>query len=254
MIEEIKKLNDQYFKWLKEKTLFRQVEDYVEITTPFLDRHNDHLQIYIQPKNNSYELTDGGYTIEDLEMSGCTLESPKRQQLLKMTLAGFGVENFNNVLTVKATENNFGIKKHNLIQAMLAINDLFHLAKPNISSLFFEDVVAWLELHEIRYTSNVTFIGKANYDHRFDFVIPKSKIAPERILKVISNPTKDTAESAIFAWLDTKDIRPSDSQAYTILNDLDHKMGEKVIGALESYEINPVLWSKREDALQRLSS
>ena len=44
---------------------------------------------------------------------------------------------------------------------MLAINDLFYLAVPVVASLFYEDVVAWLDLHEIRYTPKVKFTGKS---------------------------------------------------------------------------------------------
>ena len=43
-----------------------------------------------------------------------------------------------------ASENNFSLRKHSLIQAMLAVNDLFYLASPIITSLFREDVEAWL--------------------------------------------------------------------------------------------------------------
>ena len=37
-------LLNQYWKWLKEKTTLRQINDWYEITTPYLDRHNDYLQ------------------------------------------------------------------------------------------------------------------------------------------------------------------------------------------------------------------
>ena len=45
-MEEIKTLMDQYVAWLRSKTTLRQVADWIEITTPYLDRHNDYLQIY----------------------------------------------------------------------------------------------------------------------------------------------------------------------------------------------------------------
>src|SRR5215472_10093916 len=54
---------------------------------------------------------------------------------------------------------NFPVCKHNLIQAMLALNDLFYLAKPVVESLFFEDVVAWLDGNDVRYTPKVKFTG-----------------------------------------------------------------------------------------------
>lgn len=130
MIDDVRELMDQYLLWLKEKTTLRQVNEFVEVTTPYLDRHNDYVQFYIRPNKAGFVLTDDGYTIEDLRRSGCKLDTPKRQDLLKMTLNGFGVQQEDDALVVHATPDNFNLRKHNLVQAMLAVNDLFYLAAP----------------------------------------------------------------------------------------------------------------------------
>ena len=104
----------------------------------------------------------------------------KRQDLLKMTLDGFGVKQNGKALQVHASTENFPPRKHNLVQAILAVNDMFYLAAPMAASLFYEDVSAWLDANDIRYTPEVKFTGKTGYDHRFDFVIPKSRQQPER--------------------------------------------------------------------------
>jgi hypothetical protein len=250
MIDEFQKLVDKYVAWLRDKTALQQVNgDWVKITTPYLDRHNDCLEIYATRRDRGYLLTDDGYIMEDLVQSGCKLESPKRQELLKMTLAGFGVQNNDGVLAVHATPENFAMRKHNLIQAMLAINDLFYLAVPMVSSLFYEDVVAWLELTEIRYTPNVKFTGRSGFDHLFDFVIPKSRRQPERILQTIAHPNRDKALEAAFRWVDTKDVRSPDSLAYALLNDQEQKVSDNVLDALRNYDVRPVPWSGR-DAVQ----
>jgi hypothetical protein len=137
---------------------------------------------------------------------------------------------------------------------MLAVNDLFSLAMPMTASLFYEDVVTWLESHEIRYTSNVKFTGKTGYDHLFDFVIPKSRIQPERILKTISNPTRETATAVAFSWIDTKEVRPADSKAYALLNDTERPVSTNVLDALKNYEVNPISWSKRELVVEELAA
>jgi hypothetical protein len=254
MMDEINVLLDGYVAWLKDKTALRQVNDRVEITTPYLDRHNDYLQIYAQRSNGQYVLTDDGYVLEDLKLAGCQLDSAKRQALLKMTLNGFGVRLEDGRLEVKASRDNFALHKHNLIQAMLAVDDLFYLASPVASSLFFEDVQAWLELHEIRYTPKVKFTGKSGYDHVFDFVIPKSRVKPERIVRTINRPNRDTAEAVAFSWIDTKEVRPSASQAYAILNDSEHLPPVTVVDALRSYEVHPVLSSRREEVRRELAA
>lgn len=254
MIAEIQALLDQYLAWLKDKTTLRQIDDWVEVTTPYLDRHNDYLQIYAKRDNGGFLLTDGGYTIEDLDQSGCRLESSKRQQLLTVTLNGFGVKLKDDRLEVKATADNFALRKHNLIQAILAVNDLFYLAAPTIATLFYEDVVAWFDLHEIRYTEKVKFTGTSGYDHLFDFVIPKSRSQPERILRAINRPSRDTAQTMAFAWIDTKQVRPADARAYAFLNDTDQSLSTSVMDALRNYNVKPVPWSHREDIREELAA
>jgi hypothetical protein len=254
MINDIQKLIDNYLAWLKDKTLLRQLDKWVEITTPYLDRHNDYIQIYAKKENGEYLLTDDGYTIEDLEQSGCKLQSPKRQDLLRITLNGFGVREKDGVLQIRASSNNFALRKHNLIQAILAVNDMFYLAEPMVASLFYEDVMAWLELHDIRFTPKVKFTGKSGYDHLFDFVIPKSRRYPERILHTINRPSRDTAQAVAFAWIDTKEVRPPDSRAYAFLNDSQQPVSVGVLDALKNYELKPIPWSMREGSRQELAA
>ena len=187
-------------------------------------------------------------------MSGCQIDSAKRQALLKMTLNGFGVNANGTTLEVKATQDNFPLRKHNLVQAMLAVNDLFYLASPMVASLFQEDVEAWLDLSAIRYTPSVKFTGKSGYDHRFHFVIPKSKEQPERILHAINRPNRETAQAMAFSWIDIREVRASDTRAYAILNDSDSRVAENILDAIRNYEVNPVPWSNRSEALDELAA
>ena len=254
MIDDVRNLMDQYMAWLKEKTMLREINGSVEVTTPYLDRHNDYVQFYVKRNQNGYVLTDDGYIITDLKHSGCKLDTEKRQELLKMTLNGFGVQMEHDALTVHATPDNFNLRKHNLVQAMLAVNDLFYLAVPMVASLFLEDVSAWLDLHDIRYTPKAKFTGKSGYDHLFDFVIPKSRRAPERIIQTINRPSRETAQVVAFSWIDTKEVRPPDSRAYAFLNDSEQKPSVAVLDALQNYEVTPVLWSERETFEETLAA
>ncbi len=256
MIDEVQLLLDRYWRWLQDETGLRQVGDWVEITTPYLDRHNDCLQIYAKPHDGGFLLTDDGYTVEDLEQSGCTLDSTRRKALLRTTLNGFGVriDGTTNALEVRTSADDFALRKHNLLQAILAVNDLFYAASSSGSSLFHEDVVTWLDDSDVRYTPNVTFTGKSGYGHRFDFVIPKSRVRPERVLRAINRPSRDTAQAMTFAWIDTREVRISESRAYAILNDSDLSVTPQVLDAMRNYDVTPILWSHREDALEVLAA
>ena len=252
MINEIQDLLERYLCWLKDKTVLRQVKDWIEITTPYLDRHNDYMQIYAKRDSNGFILTDDGYTVGDLRQSGYDLESNKRKDLLQITLHGFGIGLENDALLVHASSEIFSLKKHSLLQAMLAVNDLFYLATPIVSSLFWENVMSWLNMHAVRYTPRIKFAGKTGYDHMFDFVIPASKVYPERILQTINRPNRNTVQSFAFSWIDTKEARPANSLAYAMLNDSDESPVSTVIDALKSYGVKPILWSKREETKEEL--
>ncbi len=254
MIAEVQALLDQYWVWLRDKTTLQPIEGWVEITTPYLDRHNDYLQIYVKRRDNGFIITDGGYILDDLEQSGCKIEGANRQSLLKMTLNGFGVQVEDGSLNVHASPDNFGLRKHNLVQAMLAVNDLFYLASPMVASFFYEDVVEWLELSDIRYTPKVKFTGKSGYDHLFDFVIPKSKSQPERVLKAINRPSRDAAQSIAFSWLDIREVRPPESHVYALLNDSEHPIRAGALDAMRNYDVQPVPWSDRERVREVLAA
>src|SRR5207248_8255446 len=152
-------------------------------------------------------------------------------------LNGFGVRRESDVLLVKATAQDFPLRKHNLVQAILAVNDLFYLAVPVVASLFLEDVTAWLELHEIRFTPNVKFTGRSGYDHTFDFVVPASRRAPERLIRAVNRPSRDLAEAMAFAWVDTKEVRPVASKFFALLNDENRSPASTIVDALRNYDI-----------------
>jgi len=117
-----------------------------------------------------------------------------------MTLNGFGVQLHGNALEVHASCDNFALRKHNLVQAILAVNDMFCLAMPMVVSLFYEDVAAWLDLHEVRYIPKVKFTGTGGWDHLFDLSFP-------------SHATNRSASSK------PSIVRTGDGRAYCLLMD-----------------------------------
>ena len=174
--------------------------------------------------------------------------------MLGAALNGFGVRRNGDALLVKATVQDFSLRKHNLVQAILAVNDSFYLAVPVVASLFLEDVTAWLELHDIRFTPNVKFTGRSGYDHTFDFVVPPSRRAPERLIRAVNRPSRDLAEAMAFSWVDTKEVRPAASKFYAFLNDENRPPATSIVDALRNYDIVPVLWGCRDEIRQELAA
>ena len=72
----------EYSDWIKDKFSQKSIGEYTEITTPFVDSHNDQIQFYISRTEKGYKLTDDGYIINDLIMCGCDVQSKKRKEIL----------------------------------------------------------------------------------------------------------------------------------------------------------------------------
>lgn len=243
---------DLYVNWLKENITTNEIGQHIEITTPFLDRHNDHIQIYVKQNDIGFTLTDDGYTISDLIMSGCDLTSDKRKSTLTTLTNGFGIKINNQELTANANVENFAPKKHALIQAILSVNDMFMQSQNKVMSLFLEDVQAYFDANDIRYISSVPFFGKSGLPHTFDFAIPASKKSPERLVRAINNLTKEKTESILFSWNDIQETRSQESKLFVFINDGDKAVKPDMKNAFLQYGISPVLWSDRGNVLEKL--
>jgi len=172
---ECQKLIDAYVGWLRQGLSVEDVGEACELTTPFLDRHNDHLQVYAIRRNGNIILSDDGYILSDLRTSGLEVDTPKRKMVLDSVLNGLGVRAEGGQLLVEASAANLGQRLHSLVQAMLAVNDMFVMAQHRVASFFFEDVRNFLDSNDVRYTPRVKLAGKSGYDHGIDFLIPKSR-------------------------------------------------------------------------------
>ena len=183
MIQDIQRLLDDYHAWLESKTALRQIDQWVEITTPCLDWQNYYLVIYVKQADGGFVLTDDGYTVDDLEQAGFKLESQKRQDLLRTTPNGCGVRVDGKALQVHASPEHFAPRKHNLVQVMLAVNEVVHPAVSMIASLDYEDVASIekvgseLRVSEDALADRVAERADDFFLRRDDTVIPSSSPA-----------------------------------------------------------------------------
>jgi hypothetical protein len=251
--EECEQLIDAYLAWLRKGLSVENLHGTCELTTPFLDRHNDHLQIYVLKRDGKIVLSDDGYVLSDLRTSGLDLNTPRRKAVLEAALNGFGVKMEGNQLLVEASPKNVGQRLHALVQAMIAVNDMFMMAQARVASFFWEDVKGFLDEQGVRYSPRVKISGRSGFDHAIDFLIPKSPTRPERFVQAINAPTKNTIGTYLFALGDTRDTRANGAEAYAFLNDREREVGGDVIEALEAYHVEPALWSRRKDYVQALA-
>lgn len=246
----------EYLKWIKDNTVAKTVEEgkICVISTPFLDRHNDHLDIYLVKNNGTIKLTDNGYTIADLKMSGLEINTPKRESILKTALNGFGVKmNGNDELFVEATAQNIGQKKHYLLQAILAVNDMFNLAQETIYSLFKEDVELYFRSNDIIFSKDIKLTGKSGFDHNVDFLVPATKNKPERLIKTLNTAKKDSVLSSIMAFNDINQTRETQTKNFVVYNDVEKNVSNDVISAFDNYGVKHIPWSEKVLCLSEFS-
>jgi hypothetical protein len=250
---ECQRLISDYLRWLKEGLHVSELEGSCRIATPFLDRHNDEIEIYVEKRNGGLLLTDDGYTIADLASSGMMFSTEKRKAHLTAILNGFGVRQEGDELQVHATPQDFPQKKHNLVQAMLAVNDMFVMGEEHVLSFFKEDVANFLEVSQIPVFPDFKLSGRSGFDHKFDFGLPKTHRRPQRVIRAINDLTKDQALSYAFAVADVRAVRTEPLVALTLVNDIEHPPNEDNLAAIKAYDIQPLMWSRRQEALDLLN-
>lgn len=243
------KIIDDYVRWIKDNSFIRDAKSgsYCVITTPFADRHNDHVEIYIKEENNKFYLTDDGETLGDLAISGTDINTPKRQSVFMSTVNGLGVQTDLQSLFVEADASNLPQKKHALIQAILAVNDMHMMSQENVLAFFKEDVMAFFrEKVQLSFVADIKLPGKTGYDHSIDFIFPATSNSPERLIKTVNRATKDRVQSAVFTFFDVQQLRQEKTESILIYNDEEADLNADAKKALSQYSIAPVPWSARE--------
>jgi hypothetical protein len=250
--KETKVLIDSYMSWFKEEIKLEEIEGACEITTPFLDRHNDYIVIYLEQTDGGFLLTDDGETLADLSLSGVEI-TPLRNQILKVMLNGFGVKRENDELVVTGEPKNFPKRKHNLVQAILAVNDMFMLSRTTVRGLFLETVQAYLKKQEVHFASRIPLKGKSGLDHTFDFHIAPTVDKPEYLIQAIGSPERQTIIGRVlFPYEDLKGTRTTSVVIIAFLND-EKRVSSDLKASIRNVGCEPVLWSEREKILPKLA-
>lgn len=248
-------LTQSYHSWLQSNLTCGQVNGTFQITTPFRDNHNDRIQIYVVPGQDRLLLTDDGYTLNDLALSGIEISTKKRQEIFDTIIRSYGVTlDSENSLTIQADRSNFPQKVHDLIQAILSVCDLHYLSRPHIQSLFHEDVERLLRKNDIPIVPDVKFVGKSGLYQSFDFAIPGTRTRPEQIIKLISNIRKDRIGALIFEWNDIQEIRKTHSTYVPIVDDISKTVKDESLSAFTAYGIHPFLFSELQKNPERLTA
>jgi len=248
LAEVTKRLIDDYLRWINEGYQVEAADSYAVIGTPFLDPHNDEIQIFVEQEDERLRLSDDSYTIADLRDLGLEINTEKREAQLRQILNGFGVQLEDGELFIFATPSDFPQRKHSLLQAILAIHDLAVMGQTQIVSFFEEDVARFLHESQIPHIRGIKLSGRSGFDHHFGFVVPTLNDRPEFALLAANNLTRDLATSIAFMVNDVRIQRGKDQfQAKVIVNDQERAPSPDHLDALRAYEIQPTMWSSRSE-------
>ena len=247
------KISSTYLDWLKSEMVEKDLGNgYTEITVPFLDRHNDYIQIYVEKTDDDvFRLSDDTYTITDLQMSGLEFKSAKRKKVFNDIVRKRGIkyDDATDELFIEVHKSRLGEAQHQLFQSMLDINDLFYLSKPSVKAFFFEDVEAYFKNHGIYFSRDIEIKGKSGYAQSFDFLLQRHATHPERFIKLLSNPGRSNIERFIFSWTDIKDSRDQESKLIVMINDAEKNVSEH-ISHLREYDIDSMPWSQKDKCVE----
>jgi Domain of unknown function DUF1828/Domain of unknown function DUF1829 len=246
---EANRLVDDYLRWLRDNLRTEEINGAVVIATPFLDRHSDEIEIYLEKSNGGFRLSDDGYTIRVLRAGGVELGKGSRHEHLVRILNGFGVQLDADELSVKATARDFAQKKHSLVQAILAVDDLHVTAKEEVLQFFREDVEEFLRKERVPIFRDVKLSGQSGLDHHFDIGLPSDAQHTERVLQAVNTLRRDTVTSLAFSVQDVRNLRGHDALgAFAMINDTEKEPAAEHLDALKNCGVVPILWSRRETA------
>ena len=208
MNAETDSLVEAYIRWLRENSTERDLEGgWKELTFPFLDRHNDFLQVFAQSESTGLRITDEGRTIRDVRRAGCDIAGPTRRRAIAETiLRGLGLDPAlidGEEIAATAINGDFPWKLHGVLQSMLAIDGLANMAPPIVASIFEEDVARWLGSIGAAYTRDPKLAGRTGVEHTFDFIVRGGPGREDRILEAIPNPDKLHVQSFAYEAVDT---------------------------------------------------
>lgn len=242
-----------YGEWLKQNIETFDKNGVCVMTTPFIDRHREFIQIFAEQDGEGLLLSDDGHTLRDLRISGLEIASERRIEALQSILATHGVRRMGNELQVNTTVKTFPQRKHQLLQAILAVGDLIHTAQETVVALFREDVRLFLAANQVRFLPDISVTGKSGLPWTFDFAIPASLSNPERYVRAINVPSRENIVPLMLAWEDLRDVRAPKSAVFAVLNDQERRgVNSDLIEAMNRYSIQSILWSQRESRIREL--
>ncbi|MXZ18650.1 MAG: DUF1828 domain-containing protein [Rhodothermaceae bacterium] len=244
MIDSFQSLQNRYWDWVRGQRLIQDLGGIYEITTPYLDRFNDCVQIYARMlEADKILITDGGGTLEDLALLGHSLSSDKWTDVIREILNGFNVsmDAKDRSLYAECSIEDFPVTAHNVIQTVLAIIDLGYMStslKVTRQAPFRNRVkreFAFFENWEI--ADNPRFTGRSGVPRKFNFMVNNTTV-----IQCFASITKQGSDAFVCSWLDA-DQESEHIRCSALIQDVQGQSIDTPCAIMKYYDIKPVVAS-----------
>jgi len=207
MTDIIDLLQNRYWDWVRAETTVSDLGGIYEITTPYLDRFNDCIQLYAKVIDSDRILiTDGGETLEDMSLSDYSLSSGKWTPIFQEILNGFNISlnRQDNSLCAECSVHDFPVVAHNIIQAILAVNDVSYIStsgKVSEQASFRKKVEK--EIYSLDWDVNAipSFLGRSGASRKFNFMVKSAEIST--VIQCFGSIDRTRIDAFTLSWLDT---------------------------------------------------
>ncbi|MDI2091644.1 DUF1828 domain-containing protein [Commensalibacter oyaizuii] len=113
------KISEYSFSSLSQCQVNKVDDTCIEVVTGILDRHHDHLQVYIKKVDDHYLLSDGGYIFSDIDVDLVDKDDllkikNKLQDRLYVSI------NDHNEITLLTNKHDFFVNLQNMIKAQIS--------------------------------------------------------------------------------------------------------------------------------------
>ncbi len=248
MTNMIESLLSRYWDWVQGQTSVRDLGGTYEITTPYLNRFNDFVQVYAKMiKPSRILVTDGGETMEEFGLSEYSNTTRRWTPIIQEILNGFSIKmnEQDRSLNTEGSIQDFPLATHNLIQAILAINDVGYMSgsgRSTIQSAFRKQVDHELASFDWEVKSNPKFQGGSGVPRKFHFMVKSEKIPT--VIQCFGSIDKQRADAFVLSFLDVQK-KQSDGQmkCSALIKDDDEESLETPLAIMRSFDIHAVVAS-----------
>ncbi|WP_082230255.1 DUF1828 domain-containing protein [Lactiplantibacillus pentosus] len=231
-------------------------EKVTRIETPFVNRHRDTVIFYVvQETKQGLKLTDGGYTLDDLEGEGCfSSRSPQQLQLLtgQIERRGVSFDSESHEIFLRTSTQDYARHQIQLLHALLFIEDLFSATATQHEGLFIEQVHDFLTSVKLHITAQPTLADSSNQTRYADFVVVSAEHGPTKLVWTMNNADNRSYAAAIIIEKCQIQSQHADTAFYVMIND-EAPVAENVIQIFKAEDITPVLFSKRYEHVTQLT-